>query len=70
VLGSGGKLLYATCSVFEEENQAQIERFLEAHSDAQRLNLPGPHTNAKQLAGQILPDENHDGFFYALLQKI
>lgn len=69
VLGTGGKLLYATCSVFHEENQAQIERLLEHHRDAQRLTLPGLHTNAQQLAGQILPDENHDGFFYALLQK-
>jgi 16S rRNA (cytosine967-C5)-methyltransferase len=70
VLAPDGKLLYATCSVFEEENNAQIERFLHRHRDAQRLMLPEPHTNAQQLAGQILPDERHDGFFYALLQKI
>lgn len=69
LLASGGKLLYATCSVFHEENQAQIQSFLERHPDAQRLTLPGPQTNAQQLAGQILPDERHDGFFYALLQK-
>ena len=69
LLASGGKLLYATCSVFREENQAQIERFLEHHRDAQRLTLPGPQTNAQQLAGQFLPDDMHDGFFYALLQK-
>ena len=69
VLAPGGKLLYATCSVFDEENNAQIERFLHRHPDAQRLALPGPDTNAQQLAGQILPDEWHDGFFYALLQK-
>jgi 16S rRNA (cytosine967-C5)-methyltransferase len=55
--------------VFDEENNAQIERFLHHHPDAQRLTLPEPHTNARQLAGQILPDERHDGFFYALLQK-
>ena len=70
VLATGGKLLYATCSVFAEENNAQIERFLQHHRDAQRLTLPEPHTNARELAGQILPDEWHDGFFYALLQKI
>jgi 16S rRNA (cytosine967-C5)-methyltransferase len=69
VLGPGGKLLYATCSVFDEENNAQIERFLLHHPDAQRLKLPEPQTNAQQLAGQIVPDERHDGFFYALLQK-
>ena len=68
-LAAGGKLLYATCSVFHEENAAQIERFLERHRDALRLPLPGPHTNAQELAGQILPDAHHDGFFYALLQK-
>jgi 16S rRNA (cytosine967-C5)-methyltransferase len=70
VLETGGKLLYVTCSVFHEENEAQVERFLEHHRDAQRLLLPGPHINAQQVAGQILPDERHDGFFYALLQKI
>jgi 16S rRNA (cytosine967-C5)-methyltransferase len=70
VLATGGKLLYATCSVFAEENNAQIEQFLEHHPDAQRLTLPEPHTNARAIAGQILPDEWHDGFFYALLQKI
>ncbi len=70
LLGTGGKLLYVTCSVFQEENEAQIERFIEGHADAQRLTLREPHTNAHMLAGQILPDDNHDGFFYALLQKI
>jgi 16S rRNA (cytosine967-C5)-methyltransferase len=68
LLATDGKLLYATCSVFREENHEQIEGFLERHRDARRLTLPGPHTNAQQLAGQILPDEQHDGFFYALLQ--
>lgn len=70
VLRSGGKLLYATCSVFLEENEAQVQHFLEHHHDARRLTLPEPQTNAQLLAGQILPDEQHDGFFYALVQKI
>jgi 16S rRNA (cytosine967-C5)-methyltransferase len=69
LLGTDGKLLYVTCSVFSEENNDQIERFLERHHDARRLSLPGPHTDVQRLAGQILPDETHDGFFYALLQK-
>jgi 16S rRNA (cytosine967-C5)-methyltransferase len=69
VLAIDGKLLYATCSVFREENHEQIERFLAGHRDARRLTLPAPHTNAQTLAGQILPDERHDGFFYALLRK-
>ena len=70
LLGRDGKLLYATCSVFQEENNEQIERFLTRHSNARRVPLPRPHTNAQELAGQILPDDMHDGFFYALLQRV
>lgn len=69
LLASDGKLLYATCSVFHEENQLQIARFLEHHRDARRLTLPGAELQLQQAAGQLLPDEWHDGFFYALLQK-
>jgi 16S rRNA (cytosine967-C5)-methyltransferase len=69
LLSTDGKLLYVTCSVFREENDEQITAFVERHRDARRLTLPRPHTNAEHLAGQILPDETHDGFFYALLQK-
>ncbi|MBI4206297.1 MAG: 16S rRNA (cytosine(967)-C(5))-methyltransferase RsmB [Betaproteobacteria bacterium] len=69
LLASGGKLLYATCSVFHEENQLQVDQFLERHRDARRLILPRVETNPQQPAGQILPDERHDGFFYALVQK-
>jgi 16S rRNA (cytosine967-C5)-methyltransferase len=68
-LAGDGKLLYATCSVFQEENNAQVERFLERHADARRLTLPGADTQAQMPSGQFLPVEQHDGFFYALLQK-
>jgi 16S rRNA (cytosine967-C5)-methyltransferase len=67
-LASGGKLLYATCSVFHEENHEQVARFLEHHRDATRLALPAVD-DTHPPAGQLLPDERHDGFFYALLQK-
>lgn len=69
LLASGGKLLYATCSVFHEENQAQVAQFLERHRDAEHLILPGADLYLQQAAGQLLPDEQHDGFFYALLAK-
>jgi 16S rRNA (cytosine967-C5)-methyltransferase len=61
LLAKGGKLLYVTCSVFHEENQAQIERFLVAHRDATQLALP---------VSQLEPSRDHDGLYYALLQKI
>jgi len=73
VLAPDGKLLYATCSVFPEENGAQVENFLLRHPEAEMLRLPGltegderaPHP----LARQILPSADSDGFFYALLKK-
>lgn len=69
VLASGGKLLYATCSIFDEENSQQIEDFLARHADARRLPLSGVVSTNGIPEGQLLPDNEHDGFFYALLQK-
>ncbi len=62
-LAPGGKMLYATCSLFAAENEDQVAAFVGRHADAMRLMLHGaPHL-------QLLPDAEHDGFFYALLQK-
>ena len=58
VLKPGGKLLYATCSVFPEENSAQIDAFCVRQTGVERL--------AEE---QLLPQDDHDGFYYALLQK-
>ncbi len=63
-LALGGKLLYATCSIFIEENENQIGAFLSQHENARRLDLP-PALHK----GQLLPDDQHDGFYYALLEK-
>ncbi len=68
VLAKGGKLLYVTCSIFHEENQRQVDNFLALHADA--AQLPLMHTQHEQLQrGQLFPSAEHDGFFYALLQK-
>jgi len=73
LVAPGGKLLYATCSVFTEENEARVDAFERAHADALRETLafpdPLPHRG-----GQLLPSlpgarQNHDGFFYALLRR-
>jgi 16S rRNA (cytosine967-C5)-methyltransferase len=58
LLQSGGRLLYATCSVFTEENTGQIDAFLARWANARRVGQE-----------QWLPDDAHDGFYYALLQK-
>jgi 16S rRNA (cytosine967-C5)-methyltransferase len=73
MLAKGGKLLYVTCSVFNEENQGQVDKFLQNNADATQLPFESPasHTQANitQLNGQLIPSIAHDGFFYALLQK-
>ena len=65
LLAQDGKLLYATCSVFRQENERVVAAFLAHQPDARRLpiTLPG------DIDGQLLPNGQHDGFFYALLQK-
>lgn len=63
VLAPGGKLLYVTCSVFPQENDAVIEAFLRDKPDARRLPLPADDP------ALCLPDARHDGFFFALLAK-
>jgi 16S rRNA (cytosine967-C5)-methyltransferase len=63
VLEPGGRLLYATCSVFGEENGAVVDWFLGQQPGAARTEVP------ELGSGQLLPDVEHDGFFYALLDK-
>jgi 16S rRNA (cytosine967-C5)-methyltransferase len=65
LLAPGGTLLYATCSIFHEENEGQVQAFLARHAgDAERCPLPEPLSD-----GPLLPDAEHDGFYYALLRK-
>lgn len=69
LLAKGGKLLYVTCSVFQEENQRQIDSFLKTHTDAEQLPLDVPLAGLSLDNGQLQPSAQHDGLFYALLQK-
>jgi len=70
LLAKDGKLLYATCSVLHEENQQQIDRFLKTHADVRQAALPELLNNYQQQNGQLRPCADHDGFFYAILQKV
>jgi 16S rRNA (cytosine967-C5)-methyltransferase len=70
LLASDGKLLYTTCSIFQEENSLQIAEFLARNADARLLPLREVITLDGTPEGQLLPDNEHDGFYYALLQKI
>ncbi len=63
VLRPDGKLLYATCSVFPQENDAVIDVFIARAARAVRLALPDGG------AAQGLPGAERDGFYYALIHK-
>jgi 16S rRNA (cytosine967-C5)-methyltransferase len=72
-LGRGGLLLYATCSIFSEENDAQIDAFVARKGDALRESITFSAAVVHR-GGQLLPSlpgaaHNQDGFFYALLRK-
>jgi 16S rRNA (cytosine967-C5)-methyltransferase len=72
VLRPGGRLLLCTCSVFRAEGQDQLQAFLAHHKDAQLLPSPGHLLPGVVPDGPAMPDNlgcEHDGFFYALLQR-
>jgi 16S rRNA (cytosine967-C5)-methyltransferase len=73
LLAPGGRLLYATCSLFAEENEEQAAAFVSRHPDALRETISfDPGVAAR--GGQLLPSSpgavhNQDAFFYALFRK-
>jgi 16S rRNA (cytosine967-C5)-methyltransferase len=70
VLDAGGILLYATCSVLDEENSMQIGAFLARHADAEPSAIADDWGRPREFGRQILPGEQDmDGFFYARLRK-
>jgi 16S rRNA (cytosine967-C5)-methyltransferase len=69
-LAPGGILLYCTCSVLQEENAMQVERFTAGRPDAVVTGIDLPFGRRSGAGWQILPGEGGaDGFFYALLEK-
>ena len=72
LLAPGGRMLYATCSVFKAEGEDQIRLFLQRHSDAQACAAPGhllPGVSASASDAGENSIREHDGFFYARLHK-
>ena len=72
LLKPGGLLLYSTCSIFKDENERQIEWFVENHDNCMEQSLKLVKWGEESSFGrQILPGEHDmDGFFYACLQKV
>ena len=72
LVAPGGRLLYCTCSVFLAEGAEQVQTFLAHNKDALLLPSPGHLITGNTVKTGGVPDNlqgDHDGFFYALLQK-
>jgi len=72
LLKPGGRLLYCTCSVFRAEGDNQVQTFLTHHTDALLLPSPGHLLPQSGVEATVFPDNlmrEHDGFYYALLEK-
>jgi 16S rRNA (cytosine967-C5)-methyltransferase len=68
----GGRLLYCTCSLFLAEGDGQVQTFLTHNTDAVLLPSPGHLMPQNVAKADAVPDNglcDHDGFYYALLQK-
>lgn len=72
-----GRLIYATCSLFQEENALQVQNFLQDHPDfhllpiqsvwSDVLNIPCPLTTEML---QLTPHAHGvDGFFIAVMER-
>ena len=77
LLANNGRILYAVCSVFPEEGPRGIEGFCARHPDAKLIPIGPKGEKLLSLApAESLQDSDsvwpatHDGFFYALLEKI
>ncbi len=70
LLEPGGVFVYATCSILQRENEAQIQAFLKQHKDAEPVTINADWGTALTFGRQIMPGEAQmDGFYYAVLCK-
>jgi len=70
-LKPGGRLVYATCSLFREENEDQVAAFLARHPDFSLIEQPlpdYPQINMPQC--RLSPRRNQtDAFFWAVMTR-
>lgn len=74
LLKVGGRLVYATCTLVDEENKGQVDAFLERHREFRLVDDLDQHWQG--LSGpdgmrELHPDvDGTDGFFMAGLEKV
>ena len=71
-LKKNGTLVYSTCSMLKEENDAIIEKFIK-DENFEIVDIEIPKEFSKITTNnmvQFLPSQKHDGFFITMLKKI
>lgn len=58
ILKSGGKMIYATCSILPSENQEQVKKFLKNNTDFEFIKDE-----------KVMPSDGYDGFYLAVIQR-
>ena len=67
----GGSLVYSTCTVVREENQAIVEWFLQENDDFVLVPIEGPYVNEATGMVELLPtSQGPDGFFVAKMKRV
>lgn len=59
MLKKDGQMVYATCSILNSENEAQVAKFLDGNTEFELLKEK-----------RVNPSENTDGFYMALIKKV
>ena len=69
LLKPDGILVYTTCSALKQENEQQIENFLEQHPEAKEFEVSSAPAQRRPFGYQRLPGDDYlDGFYYACIQ--
>ena len=72
-LKQGGVMIYSTCTLNKEENEENIEWFVNTHKDCEVKRIfVGKQDNlvySREGLLTVMPNENMDGFFIAKLEK-
>ncbi|QLE79643.1 16S rRNA (cytosine(967)-C(5))-methyltransferase RsmB [Francisella sp. Scap27] len=70
-LTENGYLLYITCSILRQENQEQIQLFLDKNTNAEIIKIDILKEYETDYGYQILPkNDKGDGFYYCLIKKV
>jgi 16S rRNA (cytosine967-C5)-methyltransferase len=70
LLKPGGKLLYCTCSLFKEESDEQIAKFLSQYDNAGQLPIQADWGVQSQFGRHTIPGvDEGDGFYYSIIVK-